>query len=208
MCFCLRKPDEDVDTTLLFPNSVTQGVCRNTYDGHRFCALARLISHTHSLKNLIRVSLNTLIHHRAAPTAHARTIVMGDFNAKHKSWNPHSRGNTCGAQLYKFSKDCGYLITAPAEPTTIPHSARSIPSTLDFAISCGLNDIRVDTHVDLSSDHNPVQFIIKSSPKPYTQNCSAFTNWNLYQELLTNTIPGNPLITDTEDVEEKNSFFH
>ncbi|GFT64080.1 hypothetical protein TNCV_4900841 [Trichonephila clavipes] len=48
MCFCLRKPDEDVDTTLLFPNSVTQGVCRNTYDGHRFCALARLISHTHS----------------------------------------------------------------------------------------------------------------------------------------------------------------
>ncbi|GFX01632.1 HTH_Tnp_Tc3_1 domain-containing protein [Trichonephila clavipes] len=25
MCFCLRKPDEDVDTTLLFPNSVTQG---------------------------------------------------------------------------------------------------------------------------------------------------------------------------------------
>ncbi|GFX42875.1 hypothetical protein TNCV_5072391 [Trichonephila clavipes] len=42
------KPDEDVDTTLLFPNSVTQGVCRNTYDGHRFCALARLISHTHS----------------------------------------------------------------------------------------------------------------------------------------------------------------
>ncbi|GFX16919.1 hypothetical protein TNCV_2518971 [Trichonephila clavipes] len=50
MCFCLRKPDEDVDTTLLFPNSVTQGVCRNTYDGHRFCALARLISHTHSEK--------------------------------------------------------------------------------------------------------------------------------------------------------------
>ncbi|GFV18955.1 hypothetical protein TNCV_4758401 [Trichonephila clavipes] len=45
-----RKPDEDVDTTLLFPNSVTQGVCRNTYDGLRLCALARLISHTHSEK--------------------------------------------------------------------------------------------------------------------------------------------------------------
>ncbi|GFU58969.1 hypothetical protein TNCV_1490861 [Trichonephila clavipes] len=25
MCFCLRKPDEDVDTTFLFANSVTQG---------------------------------------------------------------------------------------------------------------------------------------------------------------------------------------
>ncbi|GFU58975.1 DUF5641 domain-containing protein [Trichonephila clavipes] len=68
-----RKPDEDVDTTLLFPNSVTQGVCRNTCDGHRFCALARLISHTHSEEVLICVSLNTLIHRRTAPTAHART---------------------------------------------------------------------------------------------------------------------------------------
>ncbi|GFT37666.1 hypothetical protein TNCV_3651251 [Trichonephila clavipes] len=81
MCFCLRKPDEDVDTTLLFPNSVTQGVCRNTYDGHRFCALARLISHTHSEK-LIRVSLNTLIHHRAAPTAHARTMASVGFSGQ------------------------------------------------------------------------------------------------------------------------------
>ncbi|GFT59253.1 integrase_H2C2 domain-containing protein [Trichonephila clavipes] len=33
MCFCLRKPDEDVDTTLLFSHSVAQGVCRNACDG-------------------------------------------------------------------------------------------------------------------------------------------------------------------------------
>ncbi|GFT14292.1 hypothetical protein TNCV_4591261 [Trichonephila clavipes] len=26
MCFCLRKPDEDVDTTLLFSHSVAQGI--------------------------------------------------------------------------------------------------------------------------------------------------------------------------------------
>ncbi|GFT55630.1 RNA-directed DNA polymerase from mobile element jockey [Trichonephila clavipes] len=134
-------------------------------------------------------------------------VVLGDFNAKHKSWNPHSRGNACGAQLHKFSKDCGYLITAPAEPTTVPHSARNIPSTLDFAISCGLSDIRVETHVDLSSDHNPVQFSIKSSPKPYTQNCTAFTNWNLFQELLTTSIQGNPVISDTDDIESKISQF-
>ncbi|GFW05258.1 hypothetical protein TNCV_3357771 [Trichonephila clavipes] len=76
--FLSQETDEDVDTTLLFPNSVTQGVCRNTYDGHRFCALARLsrlLSHTHSEK-LLRVSLNALIHRRAAPTAHARTKIL------------------------------------------------------------------------------------------------------------------------------------
>ncbi|GFV17282.1 probable RNA-directed DNA polymerase from transposon X-element, partial [Trichonephila clavipes] len=108
-------------------------------------------------------------------------VVLGDFNAKHKSWNPHSRGNACGVQLHKFSKDCGYLITAPAEPTTVPHSARNIPSTLDFAISCGLSDIRVETHVDLSSDHNP--------------------NYSRPQSKET------PVISDTDDIESKISQF-
>ncbi|GFX37024.1 RNA-directed DNA polymerase from mobile element jockey [Trichonephila clavipes] len=134
-------------------------------------------------------------------------IVMGDFNAKHKSWSPHSGGNTCGTKLYKFSKDCRYLITAPAEATTVPHGARGRPATIDFAISCGLNDIRVETHVDLSSDHNPVQFIIESSTKPYTQNCTAFTNWNLYQELLTTSIPGKPLLFLTQ-VTSKKKFYN
>ncbi|GFT55542.1 hypothetical protein TNCV_3320561 [Trichonephila clavipes] len=34
------KPDEDVDTTLLFSHSVAQGVCRNACDGHRNSALS------------------------------------------------------------------------------------------------------------------------------------------------------------------------
>ncbi|GFW66235.1 evolutionarily conserved signaling intermediate in Toll pathway, mitochondrial [Trichonephila clavipes] len=40
MCFCLRKPDEDVDTTLLFSHSVAQGICRNACNGHRYSALS------------------------------------------------------------------------------------------------------------------------------------------------------------------------
>ncbi|GFX73781.1 RNA-directed DNA polymerase from mobile element jockey [Trichonephila clavipes] len=64
------------------------------------------------------------------------------------------------------------------------------------------------SHDDLSRDHNPVQFIIETTTtKPYTHNCTVFTNWNLYQELLTTSIPGNPVIADTGDVEEKISQF-
>ncbi|GFS96959.1 transposon Ty3-I Gag-Pol polyprotein [Trichonephila clavipes] len=40
MCFCLRKPDEDVDKTLLFSHSVAQGICRNACDGHRNSTLS------------------------------------------------------------------------------------------------------------------------------------------------------------------------
>ncbi|GFY21417.1 hypothetical protein TNCV_1165651 [Trichonephila clavipes] len=100
---------------------------------------------------------------------------MGDFNAKHKSWNPHSRSNSCGTQLYNFTKNCGYLISAPTEPTTVPRNARR-PAILDFAVSCGINKILVETHADLSSDHNPVQFITETNTKPYTHNCTVFTN--------------------------------
>ncbi|GFY39594.1 hypothetical protein TNIN_375361 [Trichonephila inaurata madagascariensis] len=115
-------------------------------------------------------------------------------------------GNSCGSQLYKFATDCRFLISSPSEPTTIPRNARWRPSTLDLAISCGINNIQGETHAELSSDHNPVQFIFETSTKPYAQNCTAFTNWSLYQELLTTSVPGNPIVANSEDVEEKISL--
>ncbi|GFY63436.1 hypothetical protein TNIN_264141 [Trichonephila inaurata madagascariensis] len=97
----------------------------------------------------------------------------------------------------------------PAEPTTVPARANQRPSTIDFAISCGLDNIpsSPQSHVELSSDHNPVQFIVPiSGTKPYIQNCITFTNWNLFQDLLATSIPGNPPINSTDDVDEKISF--
>ncbi|GFV58265.1 hypothetical protein TNCV_298121, partial [Trichonephila clavipes] len=39
-------------------------------------------------------------------------------------------------------------------PTTIPKRANTRPATIDFGISCGLDDVLVETQVELSSDHN------------------------------------------------------
>ncbi|GFX28790.1 hypothetical protein TNCV_4250291 [Trichonephila clavipes] len=59
-------------------------------------------------------------------------FIGGDFNAKHHSWSPHSRDNACGSTLFKFLKNCGFLLSSSAEPATI---------------DCGLDDVLVETQV-------------------------------------------------------------
>ncbi|GFS80292.1 hypothetical protein TNCV_3447451 [Trichonephila clavipes] len=60
--------------------------------------------------------------------------IVGDFNAKHQSWSPHSRGNNCESQLYKFTSNCGFLISFPSEPTTVPRRANCRSATLDLGV--------------------------------------------------------------------------
>ncbi|GFX29930.1 probable RNA-directed DNA polymerase from transposon X-element [Trichonephila clavipes] len=135
-------------------------------------------------------------------------FIAGDFNAKHHSWSPHSRNNACGSTLFKFIRNCGFLLSSSSEPTTVPNRANARPATIDLGISCGLDDVLVETQVELSSNHNPVQFILPTnSNKPHAQNCTTFTNWNLFQDLLTTSIPGNPTINSTEEIDERISQF-
>ncbi|GFQ92608.1 RNA-directed DNA polymerase from mobile element jockey [Trichonephila clavata] len=120
------------------------------------------------------------------------------------SWSPHSSNNRCGPILYKFSRDCGFLLSYPSEPTVVPYRTNHRPATLDIGISCGLDNILVQSHAELSSDHNPVQFVVPEANKmPYTQNCTTFTNWSLFQELLTTSVPGNPIINSTSDIDNR-----
>ncbi|GFR00104.1 RNA-directed DNA polymerase from mobile element jockey [Trichonephila clavata] len=86
-----------------------------------------------------------------------RCFILGDFNLKHRSWNPDGNGRG-GAQLFNFTRNCGFCISAPTEPTRIPHHHNARPSIIDFAISSGLSNITAKSMFDLSSDHNPVFF--------------------------------------------------
>ncbi|GFU12844.1 RNA-directed DNA polymerase from mobile element jockey [Trichonephila clavipes] len=89
-----------------------------------------------------------------------------------------------------------------------PNEANVRTATIDFGISYGLDDILVETHSELSSDHNPIQFIIPSTNnRLYAQNCTTFTNWNLFQESLHSTIPGNPKISNANEIDEKIAQF-
>ncbi|GFS57850.1 putative RNA-directed DNA polymerase from transposon X-element, partial [Trichonephila inaurata madagascariensis] len=87
-------------------------------------------------------------------------LIVGDFNAKHITWNQHPRPNPAGTVLYNFSRSCGFVITAPGEPTMITRRRNGNDSTIDLGISCGLNNTQARSIYNLSSDHNPIVFTL------------------------------------------------
>ncbi|GFQ80812.1 RNA-directed DNA polymerase from mobile element jockey [Trichonephila clavata] len=71
-----------------------------------------------------------------------------------------------------------------------------------MAISKGMTITEVSSIPELSSDHNPVLFEVSldnfTSPALSTY---AFPNWSKFQTILTNTLPGNPKISNTDDID-------
>ncbi|GFW68397.1 probable RNA-directed DNA polymerase from transposon X-element [Trichonephila clavipes] len=131
----------------------------------------------------------------------SQCIIVGDYNAKHASWSATSYNNPAGNAVARLIRTKGFLLTAPNDPTRIPSAGR--PATLDFSLSCGINNVTAEVHSDLSSDHNPVHFVISiDSSIPFKQNCKTFTNWNKFQNIIANSLPGNPQISNREEIEE------
>ncbi|GFU83504.1 nucleic-acid-binding protein from transposon X-element [Trichonephila clavipes] len=133
----------------------------------------------------------------------AQCIVVGDYNARHPTWNPNRRGNTAGTRLFHYANTCGLVISAPTDFTRIPQQQNHQPSVIDLGVSCGINNIAVESRYDLSSDHNPVHFVVKFNFKTsHLLNCKTITNWNKFQDILSTTIAGNPPINNTEEIDE------
>ncbi|GFW08828.1 hypothetical protein TNCV_4300011 [Trichonephila clavipes] len=102
----------------------------------------------------------------------AQCIVVGDYNARHSTWNPNRRGNTAGTRLFHYANTCGLVISAPTDFTRIPQQQNHQPSVIDLGVSCGINNIAVESRYDLSSDHNPVHFVVKFNFKTsHLLNC-------------------------------------
>lgn len=97
-----------------------------------------------------------LMHHDDIPT-----IVAGDLNALHHTWNYHTT-NTKGRLLSNYIRENNNLrVHAPPEATRYHHA--DIGNTLDIAISSNCNyDIQAFTNFDLSADHLPVTNIIRT----------------------------------------------
>ncbi|GFQ88782.1 putative RNA-directed DNA polymerase from transposon X-element, partial [Trichonephila clavata] len=133
----------------------------------------------------------------------SQCIVVGDFNAKHKAWNPRGNGNKAGTALHNYARSSGNIISAPSDFTRIPNQTNYNASIIDLGLSCGLNNITAESHYELSSDHNPVHFVINfNSHSSHLHNCKIITNWNKYQDILSSTIAGNPTINNEEDIED------
>ncbi|KAL1453274.1 hypothetical protein WDU94_007429 [Cyamophila willieti] len=84
------------------------------------------------------------------------TIVGGDFKAHHIAWKC-LRSDAKGKKLIQHSDSRNYIINVPDKPTHIPSNPNRKPSTIDLFLSCNVPNISQPiTHLDLSSDHNPV----------------------------------------------------
>ncbi|GBN23224.1 RNA-directed DNA polymerase from mobile element jockey, partial [Araneus ventricosus] len=134
-------------------------------------------------------------------TLSPKGIALGDFNAKHPAWSK-GRANTNGTIIHDHIVDNNLVLLAPLEPTHFPHNHPS-SSTLDFGIMKNISAGDATSHNDLSSDHNPVFFEINTS-----RNLAApakkisITNWTSFCEIIHNSIPGNPKMNSTSDIDD------
>ncbi|KAL1447126.1 hypothetical protein WDU94_003498 [Cyamophila willieti] len=84
------------------------------------------------------------------------TIIAGDFNAKHRTWDPVQE-NQNGKKLAKYADKRNVTIYAPEEPTRIPDRRSDPPAIIDLFVTKGITNVNeVTTLNDLGSDHNPV----------------------------------------------------
>lgn len=124
---------------------------------------------------------------------HHGVIMVGDINAKHKSWN-NPKNNAAGNILYKFSQTSNYLVAFPPDPTYVPMTNKKKPSTIDLLISNGvISTSRPYTKNILTSDHVPVftrvHITHRSSTMTSNNRPNFFkTNWKAFRETLDHTI--------------------
>lgn len=68
-------------------------------------------------------------------TSHVTTpfILLGDFNAKHTSWNCNNN-NAAGKSLFTLQQSEQFMVFHPTEHTHYPHSGAT-PSTIDLMVT-------------------------------------------------------------------------
>ncbi|GFY64544.1 hypothetical protein TNIN_389371 [Trichonephila inaurata madagascariensis] len=108
---------------------------------------------TPAAQNFIQ-DLSKIFHNRT------QCIVIRDFNAKHRSWKRSLSNTTPGTALFNDARVRGLVISAPSDPTIIPSQQNRVPAIIDLSLSCGLSNISVESRCELSSDHNPVHFVV------------------------------------------------
>ncbi|GFY66235.1 hypothetical protein TNIN_287801 [Trichonephila inaurata madagascariensis] len=90
--------------------------------------------------------------------------------------------NPLGTALFNYARAKGLVISAPSDPTIIPAQQNRVPTIIDLSLSCGLNNISVETRCELSSDHNPVHFVVNFNfNSSHRHNCKTITNWIKFQ---------------------------
>lgn len=122
-------------------------------------------------------------------TSVRNSIIGGDFNAKHRSWNC-VKANQAGKIMFDESCSKDFIVHFPPTPTFFPpQRCRTSPSTLDLFLINGISCIRrISALNSLSSDHLPVLIEIDISTKSNAVSqkiyCWQHANWTIFKDSL------------------------
>lgn len=122
----------------------------------------------------------------------SKFFIIGDFNAKHRSWN-NSQSNSNGKILFDDCSSGYYSIQYPNGPTCFS-SVRN-PSTIDLVLTdSGQLCDQLVTHADFDSDHLPVTFKISQevihNPVSSTFNYHR-ADWDVYKNYIDSNFDTN-----------------
>ncbi|KAK9887253.1 hypothetical protein WA026_021104 [Henosepilachna vigintioctopunctata] len=122
------------------------------------------------------VDIKKLFRHNIA------TIAAGDLNAKHRAWNSRVT-NAAGKQLLEIANENDLIIAAPSEHTHLC-TGTNTTDLLDIAVIQNVRwAYRLETIMDLSSDHLPVILELETGVEEKRRTIMK-TNWLRYKERL------------------------
>ncbi|GFW16687.1 probable RNA-directed DNA polymerase from transposon X-element [Trichonephila clavipes] len=114
----------------------------------------------------------------------SKTILVGDFNAKHTSWGCHC-SDTRGNRLYNYIVNNSIDVLAPPTPTRYGINSASI---IDYALIKNLNwPCNISSIPELSSDHNPIKLHFPRTSKFELPPPQLNTTWSKFTLNLAKT---------------------
>lgn len=129
-------------------------------------------------------------------------FIIGDFNAKHRSWN-NLQSNSNGRILFDQCSSGYFSILYPDSPTCFS-SARN-PSTIDLVLTDSSQHCsQLITHADFDSDHLPVTFQI-SHEAIFNPISSTFNyhraDWDTYKTYIDSHLDVNVSLETHFDID-------
>lgn len=112
-------------------------------------------------------------------------FIAGDFNAQHRAWGSRST-NHQGGKINEVIIEQQMNLLVPEEPTHYSHGRATI---IDYGLTKDFHhSVRLKVLNELSSDHNPILFLVEDvfidEPLPTRK----ITNWCAFRQSLANDV--------------------
>lgn len=133
------------------------------------------------------------------------TIIAGDLNAKHPSWNSRTINNY-GRKLQQLTTTNNIQTLAPTDPTFYGPIGR--PDVLDMILHKDIpRNITTQTIPELSSDHNPILIEVGYHMHQPNLTTKSRIDWPHFKEHISNSLKLKNLNKSPEELEENCTNF-